>query len=149
MKTQHNFKPDVILQSLVILPMLFCYCLSIFELVFGIWALLIQIGVAVIQLSSGLFYAITRKSDWHKRYFLSASAYVFFLILLLTFVGNNGGGDTLFFTCFGIFSAFLPVCIAIWYYSKSIAYHKHYQAPTIQEQQGADDLLDDLFQLEN
>jgi hypothetical protein len=120
----------------------------LFELFFVVWALLIQLGVGIIQLSSGLFFAIVRKSDWHKRYFLSAGGYVLFLIFFLLFMGS-GGDDGLFFTFFGIFSGFIPVCIAIWYYSKSLTYHKNYQPPSQQQQRGADDVLDDLFQLEN
>lgn len=142
MKTKYTFThPDIVLQSLVLFPMLFCYCLMILEVFFVVWALLVQLGVGIIQLSSGLFYTLIKQSNWHKRYFIAAGTYVLFLLFLLAWTSQNSS-DTIFFTCFGIFSAFIPVCIAIWYYYKSLAYH---QSSTVLPKQGADDVLDDLF----
>lgn len=139
---------DVVIQSLVVFPMLLCYFCSVFNLGFLIAALIIQLGVGGVQLLSGLFFALVRKSQWHTVYFVSALLYLLFLGVLLSSVGS-GANDTTFFVCVGIFNCLIPVGIAIWYLYRSWDYHKNYVAPLAKPKYGQEDLLDDIFQVEN
>lgn len=140
--------PDIVVQFLFVLPMLLCYCCSIFDFGFLIAALIIQLGVGGVQLLSGLFFALVRKSQWHTVYFVSALLYLLFLGVLLSSVGR-AANDTTFFVCVGIFNCLIPVGIAIWYLYRSWDYHKNYVHPLKKTSYGEEDLLDDIFQVEN
>ncbi|MGH1335675.1 MAG: hypothetical protein ACRBFS_06060 [Aureispira sp.] len=135
-----RFYPDVVLQSLVFFPMILCYFLAVARTEFLIGALLIQIGVGVVQVFSGLYYSITRKSRWHRSYTISAISYVLFIWALLVNVGGSS-----FVVWFVVFSGIIPVCIAIWYLIKSLNYHQNYNPPLAKPSYGAEDLLDDIL----
>lgn len=141
---------DTVIQSLFVFPMLVCYFLAIFKSEFIIGALIIQLGVGGVQLLSGLFHALVRKSQWHTIYFVSALLYLLFLWIVLYSVGSSSSDAALFF-CIGLFNCLIPVGIAIWYLNKSFHYHKNYVAPSKDTQfsYGDDELLDDVFQMES
>ncbi len=135
---------DIVLQALVVVPMLICYVLAIFDLAFIIGALLTQLAVGGVQLMSGLLFSVTRQSKWHQQYLGLAIVYLVFLGIVLGGAGSSGG-DATFFVVGAIFNCFIPVCIAIWYLRKSYSYHQNYVAPTKKAAFGEDDLLDDGF----
>lgn len=138
-----KFYPDVVIQALVILPMLFCYLLAITDVVFLIGALLIQIAVGAVQVLSGLCYMFTRESSWHRNYFFAACGYLIFLWILMGSV-ESSKSFPIFFT---VFSGIIPVGIALWYVVKSLQYHKSYEKPTGVTPFGDEELLDDVFQV--
>lgn len=143
-----RYYPDTVFQFIVLVPMLCCYFFALVNPLFLVGGLFFQIGVGGVQVLSGLYYSIRRKSVWHKTYFFAAVGYLLFLWLLLYSLMGSGG-DAIFFIFFGIFSGLIPVGIAIWYVLKSLRYHKSYVAPIDHLPFGDDELLDDIFQAEH
>lgn len=117
--------PDVVLQSFFVTPMVFFYLLSIILMPFIIIALFLQVAVGAIQIGSSLYYALQRRSIWHRNYFLAAVVYLLFLLILHygVFPSLTDGWQSI---SFGLFFNFIPLCMSVKYSLKSWNYHQTY-----------------------
>ena len=110
---------------------------------FFILAVLLQFFVGIVQLISGAFHSIKYKDKLHAIYFGGAVAYLAFLFVVGSCLGNAAYSFFL-----GFFVFLVPVGIATWYY---IMTWKAYQQTDYDGKQAdknrsyQEDVLDDIL----
>lgn len=136
------YQTDLVLQSIVYLPMMISYLLFFVNSGFGILGALAQFGVGFVQVFSGAAHTLQYKDEIHKKYFIGAISYLVFLFFVIAWV--NALGIFLY-----LFLFVIPVGIATWYYRLTWLLHKNaddYTNSINGKDIGSDDdLLDDMM----
>ncbi|MCH2046620.1 MAG: hypothetical protein MK212_21060 [Saprospiraceae bacterium] len=134
---------DLSLQTIVVVPMLIACIGGIFEKDIYVFALLFQLFVGFIQVMSGLIHTIRYEDELRSKYSAYAILYVAFLILIASLIRGAG-----FLAFFMIFVALVPMCIAIWYWTKTYYDWRNVFSDgnifSKGQTQSDEDLLDDL-----
>ena len=128
--------PDVSVQTLLLAFVLVCYA-SIFGIIF---ALLLQFLLGIYQVLSGIYYGFGQNSAWHRRYLLWVLGY-FFITFLVT-IGASPSGLGLEWLMYPFYTV-VPIVMAIFYYNRSLRYHRSRQSTTDLAPLGDADVLDD------
>lgn len=141
--TKNVLATDLAIQSILVGAMLFFYVIGL--AMDGIWilALLAQLIVGIVQVSSGFIHTIVYQDKIRGKYTVFALAYVTGLILM-----GNLIGDWAFISFFVIFVILIPVAIAVWY--ANLTYQNWQKTPNIdntivrKSYEGEEDILDDV-----
>lgn len=134
---------DLAIQSILVGAMLFFYVVGLVTEGVWVFALLVQLVVGIVQVSSGFIHTIVNQDKTRGKYTAFALAYVTSLIL-----GVNLIGDWAFISFFVIFVILIPVAIAVWY--TNLTYQNWQKAPNIdntivrKSHKGDEDILDDV-----
>ena len=115
-----HYRIDLILQSIVYVPMMIFYVLGFIETAFLVLGALLQFFVGIAQVSSGAFHTVWHKNPLHKKYFIGAISYLAFLFLGGALIANALYGSAVLI----IFVLIIPVGIATWYYRLTLANYK-------------------------
>lgn len=136
------YQTELILQSIVYIPMMVSYILFFISPGFGVLGALAQLGVGFVQVFSGAFHSISYQDEFHKKYLMGAISYLAFLFLVVGAINTLKAGIF-------VFLFIIPICIATWYYYQTWLLHKNadkYESSINGKNISADDdLLDDVI----